>query len=188
MSTPGSVAEVLELYERRGAEHYGEDVSQLAHALQCAALASASHAADELVAAALLHDIGHLVVDHPGSTLDGAAPDDHHEAVGARILAGLFGAAVAAPVALHVTAKRWRSAVDPDYRSTLSAASILSLAAQGGPLSDDARTRFEAHPASANAVALRAWDDAAKDPAAATPSLRDYEVLLTALARTAART
>ena len=61
-----SVDEIIGLYVERGAAMYGsEAVSQLEHALQCAALAMGEDASDELVAAALLHDLGHLVTDLP---------------------------------------------------------------------------------------------------------------------------
>jgi predicted HD phosphohydrolase len=51
------VARVLSLH---GARRYTDTVSQLEHALQCAALARRNRAADEIVLAALLHDFGHL--------------------------------------------------------------------------------------------------------------------------------
>jgi len=179
MSVPTTVDELLELFDERGNERYGEDVTQLEHALQCAALARRDGADDQLVCAALLHDVGHLVMERSG-TQGGRdeVDDDRHEAVGAQILATLFGPSVAAPVALHVTAKRWRCAVDPTYHDSLSATSQATLVAQGGPLDRDACARFEAHPASAHAVALRSWDDDAKDPTVASGALRDYEPLL----------
>ena len=51
--------------DQRGAEQYtGEPVTQLEHALQSAWLAEQTGADDELVTAALLHDLGHLLADH----------------------------------------------------------------------------------------------------------------------------
>ena len=76
------------------------------HALQCALLAEQEDAPRPLVAAALLHDIGHLLYDaneHP--SLQGV--DDRHEERGAEYLREAFGAAVAGPVRLHVAAKRY---------------------------------------------------------------------------------
>jgi phosphonate degradation associated HDIG domain protein len=182
-----SVESLLDLYERRGDEHYGEDVTQHSHAVQCAVLASNDGAIDELVAAALLHDVGHLLAgDRPMGWRNGV-DDDRHEALGARALASLLGSGVAAPVALHVTAKRWRCAVDPSYLAALSDTSRATLVAQGGPLDDDECERFAKHPAFRDAVRLRGWDDAAKDPAAPAPSLRNYEPLLVDLANRATR-
>jgi len=183
---PKSVESLLALYERRGDEHYGEDVTQRSHALQCAALASGDGASDELVAAALLHDVGHLLGgDRPTGWRDDV-DDDRHEALGARVLASLFGTGVAAPVALHVTAKRWRCAVDPAYLAALSPTSRATLVAQGGPLGDTERERFAAHPSFRDAVRLREWDDAAKDPSAPLQSVRELEPLLCDLAARAA--
>ena len=147
------IEELFALFDARGDEHFGEDVSQVAHALQSAALARRDGATDELVAAALLHDVGHLVADACSAGWRRDVDVDAHDAVGARVLAPLFGARVAGPVALHVTAKRWRCAVDPGYLDALSATSRATLLTQGGPLDPDARTRFEAHPGFRDAVA-----------------------------------
>jgi gamma-butyrobetaine dioxygenase len=179
---PDSVDGLLELYERRGDEHLGEAVTQLQHALQAGALASSAGAGDALVAAAILHDVGHLAADarSPGSG-DGAG-DDRHDARGARLLASIFGPDVAAPVALHVVAKRWSCAVEPSYLEALSAASVASLAAQGGPLDAASCARFEAHLAFRDAIALRGFDDAAKDPDVVVGTLSEFEPLLRRLA------
>lgn len=181
---PDSVDGVLELYERRGDEHLGEAVTQLQHALQAGALAQRAGAPDALVAAALLHDVGHLVADarSPRSGDGAGAGDDRHDTRGARLLASIFGPDVTAPVALHVVAKRWSCAVEPSHLETLSAASVASLAAQGGPLDAASCARFEAHPAFRDAVALREFDDAAKDPDAVVGTLSGFEPLLRRLA------
>ena len=51
---------LADIFARRGAESYlGEPVTMAEHMLQGAWLAEAEGAPDELVAAALLHDIGH---------------------------------------------------------------------------------------------------------------------------------
>jgi predicted HD phosphohydrolase len=184
-TTPTTVEDVVDLFSTLGHVHYGEDVTQLDHALQCAALAVAAHAPDALVAAALLHDVGHLVADVQGeSRVDLEAHDDDHEAVGARVLAKVFGPAVAGPVALHVTAKRWRCTVEPDYHDTLSATSKATLVAQGGLLDEVACRRFEAHPAFEDALALRTFDDHGKVEGMAVAPLEAYRPLLEQLART----
>lgn len=180
------VADLLELYARFGDDPYGEDVTQTSHALQAAALAAEAGAPDPLVAAALLHDVGHLL---GGPHRDGwrdDVDDDHHEAVGARLLGRLFGHRVAAPVALHVCAKRWRCAKSPAYLEALSATSRATLLAQGGPMPPEGCARFEAHPRFADALALREWDDLAKDPQAQiATSLDAYAPLLVTLLRAA---
>ncbi len=174
---------ILELYERLGDDPYGEDVSQAAHALQCAQLARDAAAPDHLVVAALLHDVGHLLAGPRPTGWRDDRDDDRHEAVGARALGRLFGVSVAAPVALHVCAKRWLAATDPDYLGTLSATSQASLEAQGGPMRGPSLARFEAHPSFGDAVALRRWDGAAKEPAARPAPWSSYDAMLRALAR-----
>jgi predicted HD phosphohydrolase len=180
--TVTEVAQLLELYERFGDEPYGEDVTQTAHALQCAALAASSGATRAMVAAALLHDVGHLLGGTRRPDWRDDVDDDRHEAIGARTLATLFGPSVAAPVALHVLAKRWRCTTDPTYVSGLSRTSRASLLAQGGELSGAERARFEAHPSFDDAVALRGWDDLAKDPEASPGSIGAFRDLLDELA------
>lgn len=163
MTGARSVDEVLDLFERWGGHRYDEDLSQLEHALQTAAHARTGGADDALVAAALLHDTGHLLELQAGGAFGGSTEGDlAHEATGARWLARVFPAAVTAPVALHVEAKRYRCFVDPGYRSTLSIGSVRSLDRQGGPMSATEATRFEAHPSGTQAVALRGWDDDGK--------------------------
>jgi phosphonate degradation associated HDIG domain protein len=173
-----SVDELFDLYGRWGHDPYDEVVSQLAHALQTAALAVAAGAPDPLVAAALLHDVGHLLaLADAGSPSDGVE-DLHHEGVGARYLAGLFPATVTGPVANHVRAKRYRCAVNPGYLSVLSEGSKLSLRRQGGPMTDAEARGFEATPGYADAARLREWDDAAKVVGLHVPPLERYRDLL----------
>ena len=183
--TATSVDEILDLYERWGPENYDEGLSQLEHALQTAALAVADGAPDEQVAAALLHDIGHL--------LDLAAAEDNwvpsdidldHESVGARHLASPFPPSVTGPIALHVRAKRYRAATDPAYAATLSDGSTRSLQIQGGPMSPDEVATFERNPAFRVAVALRGWDDGGKVDGLPVPRLREYRALLERVAIT----
>jgi gamma-butyrobetaine dioxygenase len=171
-----TVDDVLALYAAWGHERYDEEIGQLAHALQTAAQAEAAGADGALVAAALLHDVGHLL------DLQGGASGPH-ERTGPAWLAGLFPPAVTDPIALHVTAKRYLCAVTPAYVDGLSPGSVRSLARQGGPLTPDEAASFSALPGAAGAIALRRWDDRGKSPDAAPPSLAHYEPLLHAVAR-----
>jgi phosphonate degradation associated HDIG domain protein len=156
------IENILSLFSTWGGESYSELVSQTAHAEQCAALAVASGADDELVIASLLHDLGHLLVLEAASGTPQLDSDDEHEATGARHVAHLFGPRVAAPIALHVAAKRYLCAVDPGYHDTLSPASVASLRMQGGPMTTAEVLRFERLPHFSAAVSLRRWDDEAK--------------------------
>src|SRR5580698_9217642 len=99
--------------ERGGGSYFGEPVSQLEHALQTAQLAVEANATPALVAAALLHDIGHLLQDLPENIADEGV-DARHEELGYRWLRNRFGPAVAEPVRLHVDAKRYLCRVDAD--------------------------------------------------------------------------
>jgi len=178
------IAEVLALFEAWGTQNYDEDVSQLDHALQTAALARVAGADDALVAAALLHDVGHLLELRDGGQDDGQTDVDlGHEGRGARWLAPVFPPQVTGPIALHVAAKRYRCAVDPAYHDGLSDGSRRSLVRQGGPMAPDEVERFAAHPAHADAVALRGWDDGGKVTDLHVPDLASYRALLDQLAR-----
>ena len=178
-----SIDEVLALYERWGAEHYDEELRQLDHALQTAALARAAGADDPLVAAALLHDVGHLLDLAEGDGARDRTVDLRHEARGAAYLAGLFPPVVTAPIALHVRAKRYRVAVDPGYAGILSPGSTASLARQGGPMDAAEVSAFEANPEWADAVALRGWDDQGKVDGLEVADLASYRPLLESLTR-----
>ena len=183
MNLPSDVESLFATFEERGNEHYGEDVTQIEHALQCAALARHDQASNSLIVAALFHDVGHLVANSQDDNLERlAADDDEHEALGARILSPIFGPSVALPVALHVTAKRWRCTREPDYLRRLSPTSRATLEAQGGLLSEEECQRFEEHPGFREALWLRTWDDCAKVVDLEIGSLRDWEPLVSALA------
>jgi gamma-butyrobetaine dioxygenase len=183
VSIPTNVEELFALYGAKGLAHYGESVTQLDHALQCAALARGAGASETLIAAALFHDVGHLAADvQDCADFELGEMDDDHEALGARIISPILGPAVAQPVALHVTAKRWRCARDPHYHARLSPASRATLKAQGGPLCEEDCRRFEAHPGFVNALALRDWDDAGKTVGLDVGTLRDYWDLVNDLA------
>jgi len=166
---------------------YDEAVTELDHALQCAALARADGAGPASVAAALLHDVGHLVLDDNVAITDELTADAHHERAGARYLSTWFDRTVTAPVALHVAAKRYLCAIDPEYLDSLSPSSIRSLALQGGPMDRDERSAFELRPHSADAVALRRWDDEAKVAGLDVPPFDSYADLLVSLARRSKR-
>ncbi|GAB4394871.1 MAG: HD domain-containing protein [Kiloniellaceae bacterium] len=176
--TTDPVDHIIGLLAELGTDRYGgEEVSQLTHALQCAVFAQRAGAADALVAAALLHDIGHLVnPKDEGATLRGI--DAAHETVGAAYLARWFGPAVTAPVAQHVAAKRYLCQAEEGYFDRLSEESVRSLAVQGGPFTDAQAAAFMARPYAEEAVALRRWDELAKDPEMATPALEDFRPLL----------
>jgi gamma-butyrobetaine dioxygenase len=162
------------LYAERGGRHYGEGVTQMEHALQCAVLAERDGAPPSLVAASLLHDVGHLFEDEAQAQ----AADGRHEIAGARALGSLFGEDVRRPIALHVAAKRWLCLREPGYLESLSAASLASLALQGGPFDGAEAEAFERLAYWREAVALRRYDDLGKQDQPVAATLADFAALL----------
>lgn len=164
-----SLDDIALLFERHGHTQYtGEPVTQLEHALQTALLAEQEGASASLIAASLLHDLGHMLEDL-GDTPTLAGVDDLHQYRILPFLRACFDDEVLAPIALHVDAKRYLCASDPDYLAALSADSVRSLALQGGIFSADDAARFIERPHAAAAVRLRRWDDRAKPAGLRTP-------------------
>lgn len=176
------IDEILSLYAARGsAAYFGEAVSMTEHALQAAHFAELEGAGEVVIAAALLHDIGHLIAKVPDDIADWHV-DARHEATGARWLGDRFGPDVAEPVRLHVKAKRYLCATDPTYFSQLSPASVLTLRLQGGPMSAEEVAAFEAERGYRDAIAVRLCDDRGKVPGLPTRRLEDYRERLRSLA------
>jgi phosphonate degradation associated HDIG domain protein len=176
-----TVTGIIRLYEQKASDQYGsEPVSQLEHALQCAQLAEAAGAGTELVAAAFLHDVGHLVVERP-HMIDSEI-DDLHQYVGLPFLRGLFGAGVLEPIRLHVDAKRYLCRAGSGYWERLSPASQHSLSLQGGPMGGSEARAFLRHRFAQNAIRLRRWDDQAKAPGCPTRGLKQIAHILEAAA------
>jgi predicted HD phosphohydrolase len=135
---------------------------------------------EELIAAALLHDVGWLLPRPASGALLTAAPGTEgtaeevfiarHDATGAAHLRALgFSHRLCALVAGHVAAKRYLVATEPAYAAALSPGSTWTLAQQGGPMSPGEAAAFAAHPLTPLCLALRRWDEAAKVPGLATP-------------------
>ena len=170
---------LFDRYGRRRNDHPdAEPVSPLAHALQCAQLAEAAGAQTPMIAAALLHDIGHIL--HAPRSPDES--DDVHELQAMLLLAPMFGPEVVEPIRWHVQAKRYLVTTDTRYLGGLTRASAQALAVQGGPMSRDERLAFETLPFAQQALQLRRWDDLAKEPGKAVPPLARYLSVLLGLA------
>ena len=168
------LADIEKLFRDHGNIAYaGEGVSQLEHALQSAQRAEQARGDDELVTAALLHDLGHLL------TLQGDTPtargiDDQHQYFAIPFIRALFPPAVVEAIRLHVDAKRALCALEPDYYEALSEDSKRSLTLQGGVFSREETEAFLAKPFAGHAMKVRRWDDAAKVAGQATPPLGYY--------------
>ena len=159
--SPASIDSIGAMYATWGSEKYDEEVTQLAQALQCAALAERDGASKELVAAALLHDIGHLFEIERNNGPDHRT-DLRHEQTGSEFLQGFFPESIIAPIAMHVEAKRYLAANEPGYFEALSYGSQRSLEVQGGPFTPSECAEFLRLEGSADAVDLRRWDDHGK--------------------------
>jgi phosphonate degradation associated HDIG domain protein len=165
---------ILNLLATKGdAEYGGETVTQLEHALQCAALAETNNCSPELITACLLHDIGHLI-HNLGENVAERGIDDRHEYRAIPFLQALFDAAVTEPIRLHVEAKRYLCAINSIYWDGLSDTSKHSLELQGGIFSPGAAQKFIQQPYARDAVQLRIWDDHAKIPQLITPTLEHF--------------
>ncbi|SVB62390.1 uncharacterized protein METZ01_LOCUS215244 [marine metagenome] len=178
VNTMQIVDTIVDLFATRGGDAYlGEPVSQQEHALQAAHLAELEGAADTLVVSALLHDIGHLLHGQPEHIADQGI-NGHHEDVGEVWLSEFAGPAVTEPLMLHVGAKRYLCAVEPEYSDGLSPASVKSLRLQGGPFSEEEILAFELYPHYRDALRLRRWDDQAKISDLTVPDLEHYRPVL----------
>ena len=172
------ISRILALFRTRGGEAYGRDaVTLLEHSLQAGTLARQSDASPALIAAALLHDIGHLLGADTAHPVTDPVPenlDDAHEARGYRWLCDRFGPEVSDPARLHVAAKRYLCAVEPEYLKCLSPTSLQSFHDQGGTMSHKEIETFESEANYATALSVRRWDDAAKVVGMKTPALEDF--------------
>jgi predicted HD phosphohydrolase len=172
------VAFLADIFHRRGADSYlGEDVTMSQHMLQGAQLAEAANAVDELVAAALLHDIGHYTNEFPPDALANNI-NNHHDSAGAAVLEPFFPALVTDCVRHHVAAKRYLCATDPTYFDQLSAASVHTLRLQGGPMGDDEVSIFARNAHLEDIIQVRKWDEAGKTQGRQTPGFDHYAPLL----------
>ena len=176
---------LFETLEVEGRARYGmEAINQLEHALQSALQAEQEEAGPELITAALLHDIGHLI--HKLGIAAERGVDDRHEALAEKLLRRWFDDDVVLPVALHVDAKRYLCRTEPGYFDTLSPASVRSLELQGGPFSEDEADEFIRQQGGEAAVRLRRWDERAKVRDLETPPLSHFRSYVEACIRPSA--
>ena len=180
MTAAEKVATLFDYMERRGQSFYDESVTQLQHACQCANQARLHDGGTTQVASALLHDIGHFLLDEHNAESDFLEEDQNHEEVGADYMEPFFVEAVTTPIRLHVPAKRYLCTTDTSYYDGLSEASKRSFQVQGGMLSDDERAAFERIPHYQDALQLRRWDDLAKVRGLETPAIDTYREIVQA--------
>lgn len=185
MQIEQTIDEVISLYKDFGNEDYiGEPVSQIEHMCQCAQLAEAFGADEEVILAAFFHDIGHLCeFAFPEKNLqhmDGVGIVDHEKLGYTYLRSKGFSEKIAKLVQSHVEAKRYLTFKYPEYFNQLSEASIKTLAFQGGVMLQAEATAFESDPLYETYVQLRRWDEQAKETAKPLPSLDRYKQMMIA--------
>jgi predicted HD phosphohydrolase len=179
-SSDAVIEEIRRLYQKVGDKNYiGEDVSQLEHSLQCAACAENSGAEDEVVLAALLHDIGHFIGEDqqlPSMLKDGIDwGTDNHEGLGKQYVEDQgFSERIGHLVLSHTTAKRYLCTVGEAYYNKLTEASKMTLEFQGGKMNEQERANFETHTDYQVILDMRNWDEAAKEPDLVVPDFEHY--------------
>lgn len=172
--------EIISLYRMHGGEEYaGEAVTQLEHMVQSAQLAQEQGYDDEVILAAFLHDVGHICVSMQGDNeMDGFGIKDHEE-IGAQFLRDKgFSERLIKLVGSHVNAKRYLTYSSPEYYNSLSEASKRTLEFQGGMMSADEATLFEADPLFDLIIRMRRWDEAAKIEDIPVPDLSTYQEMI----------
>lgn len=177
MNQPRTLDDVLATYRMHGHRHYGEDVTELQHALQCATFAQTAGEPPVIVAAALLHDYGHLC-HQLGEDVAERGIDARHELIGYYKLKDLFCDEIADACRLHVAAKRYLCCLEPQYLADLSAASRQSMQLQGGLMSEAEAREFEREPHFDIAVRVRRYDDVGKVKEMSTPLLDEFVPML----------
>ncbi len=173
------VEEVFLLFNKFGNTDYiGEAVSQLEHGCQAAQRAQNEGYSDEVILAALFHDIGHLCEmngDKPKMDCYGIM---EHEKLGADFLRGRgFSENMAKLVQSHVSAKRYLCFKDQEYYGSLSEASKHTLEYQGGAMGKEEASKFEKDPLFKTMIRMRNWDDLAKGVGIPLPDLNIYKKL-----------
>ncbi len=163
-----------DIFLRRGAESYlGESVTMSQHMLQTAYNAEKAGEPAWVITSALLHDIGHYTGEFPEDYIEQGV-DNRHEHTGPAILEKFFDAEIVEPVRLHVQAKQYLCAVDPDYLGDLSDASVKTLELQGGPFNSDQVAAFEKNPHLETTIKIRKYDDGGKVAGVQTPDIDHY--------------
>lgn len=196
-----TVSQLFDILIAQGDGSYlGEPLSQLEHSLQCAHLArqDPNHGHDdEVVLAALLHDVGRFIpaalkmekLIAPDGSYVGRAS---HDLLGEQYLRDIgYSEKVAQLVGAHVMAKRYLTAVDKAYYDALSASSKKSLVFQvsyfsgrscpgsdlqwqGGVFDERQVKDAQQDPLLQQKLAIRRWDDQAKVPNLEVPPLSAY--------------
>jgi 2-amino-1-hydroxyethylphosphonate dioxygenase (glycine-forming) len=175
------VEEIFELYQKHGDNEYaGEKISQLEHMVQAAQFAKDGGYDDEIILAAFLHDIGHIcAASYITEDMNGFGVMNH-EKIGANFLRKRgFSERIARLVENHVSAKRYLTFKHPEYYEGLSEASKKTLEYQGGKMNPDEAILFEQDNLFEEFIAMRRWDELAKEENIPMPPMDYFKDLMT---------
>ncbi len=174
-----TIEEIFSLYEKFGNEEYGEEVTQLEHMVQAAQLAEKEGYDEEVILAAFLHDIGHLLPAPAHDEKMGEFGAKNHDIMGGDYLRQKgFSEIIAVLVEGHVQAKRFLTYKSSKYFQTLSEASRQTLEYQGGKMSPAEAIAFEQTPYFALIIKMREWDEEAKEVDKPVPALDKYKEMM----------
>ena len=175
-STPDIFSElIINYYIKHGYTNYDESVTQIDHSLQTANLASLDNAGNEMIVTALLHDMGHILIDEFNGKKDFLNEDRLHEFVGANFLSDYFPLSIIEPIKLHVPAKRYLCTKYESYYRSLSTASQRSFELQGGKMNINELEILEKNKYLEPAIKLREWDDLAKIKDLKVKDINEYK-------------
>ncbi len=171
------IDKLFNFFQESGFEEYaGEKVSQLEHALQAAKLADDENYEEEVIIAALFHDIGHLMKTENDDAKMGIFGTKKHEFIGAEfLLKNGFSKKMYELVIGHVRTKKYLVYKFPEYKTSLSEASLKTLEYQGGAMTKAEAEKFEKDELFHLHLKMREWDDKAKIPGLKTKSIAEYK-------------
>ncbi len=164
--------EIINTFVTKGNSSYaGEAITQIEHAGQTALFAKKDSNDDEVILAAFLHDIGHLIEE---DGMDGFGVKNHEEIGAAYLQSKGFSDKIIALVKSHVATKRYLCFANKEYYNQLSEASKTTLVFQGGIMTREEAITFEENPLKNVMIKLRTWDEKAKVQNQTLPNLSDY--------------
>ena len=173
------VDEIFFFYETYGNNDYiGEEVTQIEHMVQSAMLAENDCKSNEIILAAFLHDIGHLIAFNSTDTMGGLGATGH-ENIGAEYLRSKkIIYPIPELVCNHVKGKRYLTYKYADYYNKLSDASKKTLEYQGGPMNQKEAEEFEKDPLFKESLKMREYDDKSKIVGMKINNLKYYKKML----------
>ena len=160
--------QVTDSFDKASTIRYGESaVTEIEHALQCAELADHAGADDDLVFAAMLHDVGRYAVPQElvSDTLQDVeiAEDARgHGERGAQLMANMLPARSLFCIQYHAESKIYLCQTNPNYRASLAGASVKTLAVQSANYDQARLDDLSGHRWWQDALRVRVWDDTAK--------------------------